>query len=168
MNRFGFGVFCFSLPARGFSHCRCSLFCLWLVGTGLPLGFRQSSGARINALMDRIATQCVRALDKNALDEFVIEQPLAINELVQHPRGNLLRLGLVARRRGRETVGFRAVETQVGLAKGGPVVTQPPLPAIQFSLAAARRSADAAQFVARSGRLFRGICPSASAVIPVR
>jgi hypothetical protein len=33
-------------------------------------------------------TQCIRALDKYTLDEFVIEQPLTINELVHHPRGD--------------------------------------------------------------------------------
>jgi len=41
--------------------------------------------------MNGISAQCVNTFDKHALDEFVIEQSLTINELVQHPRGNLLR-----------------------------------------------------------------------------
>ena len=51
--------------------------CLW-----------HGSATRINPLVNGTTTQCIRALDKYTLDEFVIEQPLTINELVHHPRGD--------------------------------------------------------------------------------
>lgn len=39
------------------------------------------------------AAQRIRAFNQHSLDEFVIDQSLAIHELVEHPRRNLLRLG---------------------------------------------------------------------------
>src|SRR5438552_7026906 len=53
---------------------------------------RHRPAARVYSLMKRRPAQRIRALNKYPLDKFVIEKPLAIHELIEHPRRNLLRL----------------------------------------------------------------------------
>src|SRR5208282_4678696 len=106
MDCLRFSVLGFRLLTRGFGRCRCSLFRAWLVGVRLPPGLRQSTAARINTLVNGLSTQGIHTFNKHPFDEFVIEQTPAINEFVQHPRGNLLRLDLMAGWRGRRLWGF--------------------------------------------------------------
>src|SRR6266702_6787923 len=96
MNHFGLRALRFRLFASGIGSDsrRCCLGFFRLGGFRYSLRLRQSAGARVNALVNCTATQRIRAFNKHALDEFVVKQSLAIHELVQHPRGNLLRLGL--------------------------------------------------------------------------
>src|SRR5205814_2761666 len=63
---------------------------------GFAADLWQSAGAGVNALVEGTAAHRICAFNKHALDEFVIKQSLTINELVQHPCGNLLRLGLAS------------------------------------------------------------------------
>src|SRR5947199_3101378 len=96
MNRVRFCVSPVRLFARGIGRRRCFHFCPRLLGVCFSFCGWQTTGARINALVNYSASQGIRAFYKNALDEFVIEEPRTVHELVEHPRGNLHGFRLIA------------------------------------------------------------------------
>src|ERR1700733_4091034 len=88
MNRFGPGIVALLLLARAVFPIRRFNFRLFLALYRFSLCSRHAATARIHALMDRSTPERIRTFNEHSLDEFVIEQTFAINELIEHPRGN--------------------------------------------------------------------------------